>query len=116
MKPFNTLAVTAALLAAVGATTAQTQGTVAASSQPAAAASASSAPMVDGEIRKIDKEAAKLTLRHGPLENLGMPSMTMVFRAADPKMLDGLKEGDKVKFTADRVNGAFTVTTLEVVK
>lgn len=115
MKPFNTLAVAAVLLAAVGATAAQTQGSVAASSQPAAA-SASSAPMVDGEVRKIDKEAAKVTLRHGPLENLGMPSMTMVFRAADPKMLDGLKEGDKVKFTADRVNGAFTVTTLEVVK
>ena len=72
--------------------------------------------MVDGEVRKIDKEAAKVTLRHGPLENLGMPSMTMVFRAADPKMLDGLKEGDKVKFTAERVNGAFTVTHIEPAK
>ena len=71
--------------------------------------------MADGEVRKVDKAAGKVTLRHGPLENLGMPGMTMVFRAADPKMLEGLKEGDKVKFSAERVNGAFTVTHIEPV-
>ena len=48
-----------------------------------------------------------MTLRHGPMPNLDMPAMTMVFKVADPKMLDGLKEGDKVKFAADKVNGAY---------
>lgn len=76
---------------------------------PAAAA----APQSEGEVRKIDREQNKVTLRHGPLENLGMPAMTMVFRAADPRMLDGLKEGDKVKFRAEKVNGAFTVTAMQ---
>jgi Cu/Ag efflux protein CusF len=74
------------------------------------------APQSDGEVRKVDKEQGKLTLRHGPLANLEMPAMTMVFKAADPKLLDGLKEGDKVKFTAEKVNGAFTVTAIQVVK
>ena len=67
-------------------------------------------------MRKVDKEQSKVTLRHGPLANLEMPAMTMVFRAADPKLLDGLKEGDKVKFNAEKVNGAFTVTAIEVAK
>jgi len=79
-------------------------------------AQAPSAALVDGEVRKIDKEQGKLTLRHGPLQSLDMPAMTMVFRVADPKMLDALKEGDKIKFTADRVNGAITVTSIQPAK
>ena len=114
MKPLKALAAAAVLVAATGMAAAQTQA--APTNQASAAASAPSASMTDGEVRKIDKEAGKMTLRHGPLENLGMPGMTMVFRAADPKMLDGLKEGDKVKFTAERVNGAFTVTHIEPAK
>ncbi|HJV51075.1 MAG TPA: copper-binding protein, partial [Noviherbaspirillum sp.] len=55
-------------------------------------------------------------IKHGPIENLGMPNMTMVFRAKDPAMLDQVKPGDKVKFIADKVNGALTVTKLEVAK
>jgi Cu(I)/Ag(I) efflux system periplasmic protein CusF len=74
------------------------------------------APQSDGEVRKIDKAQGKLTLRHGPLENLAMPAMTMVFKVADPKMLEGVKEGDKVKFTAAKVNGTFTVTALQAAK
>jgi Cu/Ag efflux protein CusF len=79
---------------------------------PASAAT----PQSDGEVRKVDKEQGKVTLRHGPLANLDMPAMTMVFKAADPKLLDGLKEGDKVKFTAEKVNGAFTVTAIQPAK
>lgn len=75
-----------------------------------------SAPMADGEVRKVDKEQGKLTLKHGPIANLDMPSMTMVFKVADMKMLDSLKEGDKVKFAADRINGVFTVTTIEAAR
>ena len=74
---------------------------------------AAAAPQSEGEVRKVDKEQGKVTLRHGPIENLGMPAMTMVFKVADPRLLDGIKEGSKVKFAADRVNGAITVTAIE---
>jgi Cu(I)/Ag(I) efflux system protein CusF len=75
-----------------------------------------SAPMSEGEVRKVDKEAGKITIKHGPLANLDMPGMTMVFRVKDPAMLDRVKEGDKIKFVADRVNGAITVIHLEVAR
>ena len=69
--------------------------------------------MTEGEVRRIDKAQGKLTLRHGPIANLDMPGMTMVFRVADPRMLDGLREGDTVRFSAERVNGTITVTAVE---
>ena len=72
--------------------------------------------MADGEVRKIDKEQGKVTLKHGPITSLDMPGMTMVFKVADLKMLDTLKQGDKVKFAADKVDGAITVTAIEVAK
>jgi Cu/Ag efflux protein CusF len=72
-------------------------------------------PLADGEVRKVDKEAGKLTLKHGPIANLDMPEMTMVFRVKDPAILDRVKVGDKVKFAADKVNGVLTVTNLEVI-
>ena len=81
-----------------------------------ATAYAQSAPLVDGEVRKIDKEQAKITLKHGPIPNLDMDAMTMVFRVADAKLLDAVKQGDKVKFTAAKVNGAFTVTSIQAAK
>ena len=68
--------------------------------------------MTNGEVKKIDKEAGKITLRHGELKNLGMGAMTMVFRVKDPAMLTQVKTGDKVKFVAERVDGAFTVVQL----
>ncbi len=76
---------------------------------PAAAASA----MAEGEVRKIDKDAGKLTIKHGELQNLQMPAMTMVFRVKDPAMLDQVKVGDKVNFVAEKVGGQFTVTRME---
>jgi Cu/Ag efflux protein CusF len=79
------------------------------SAQPAAAAE-----LVDAEVKKIDREAGKITLRHGELKNLNMPGMTMVFRVKEASMLDRLKAGDQVKFSADRVNGAITVVQLEL--
>ena len=72
-----------------------------------------SQPMAEGTVKKLDKSAGKLTIAHGPLENLGMPGMTMVFRAKDAAMLDQVKAGDKIRFTAERIGGAFTVTALE---
>ena len=72
--------------------------------------------MTDAEVRKVDLDAQKITLKHGEIKNLGMPPMTMVFRVKDPAMLAAVKAGDKVKFSVDRVNGVFTVLTLEPVK
>ena len=74
------------------------------------------AGMSDGEVRKVDKDAKKITIKHGPLANLDMPPMTMVFQVKDPAMLDKVKAGDKVKFVAEKVGGAFTVTQIEPVK
>ena len=65
--------------------------------------------MTAGEVRKVDKEQGKLTIRHGELVNLQMPAMTMVFRVKDPAMLDQVKEGDRIEFVAERVNGNLTV-------
>ena len=66
----------------------------------------------DGEVKKIDKEQGKVTLRHGPIKNLDMDQMTMVLRVQDAKMLDGLAVGDKVIFEADRINGQITITKI----
>jgi Cu/Ag efflux protein CusF len=68
--------------------------------------------MVKGEVVKVDKAAGKVTLKHGPIKKLDMDGMTMVFRVADPAMLDKMKAGDRIEFEADRVNGAITVTKL----
>jgi Cu/Ag efflux protein CusF len=74
------------------------------------------AAAADGVVQKIDADQQKLTLKHGPIANLGMPAMTMVFKAADPGMLKLVKVGDKVKFDADRVNGQMTITRIEKMK
>ena len=70
----------------------------------------------EGEIRKVDPETKKITIKHGELKNLDMPAMTMVFRVNDPTMIERVKAGDKVVFRADKVNGVFTVMEIEVVK
>lgn len=83
---------------------------------PASSASATSLPMADAEIRKIDLENKKVTLKHGEIKNLDMPGMTMVFQVKDAALLDNIKAGDKVKFTADKVNGTYTVMSIEPAK
>jgi Cu(I)/Ag(I) efflux system periplasmic protein CusF len=111
MKLIHFVAATALASAAlvVPAQTTPASGADHSAHHPAAVA----APQSDGEVRKVDTQQGKVTLKHGPLANLDMPAMTMVFRVAEPKMLDGLKEGDKVRFTAERVNGAITVTVIQ---
>jgi Cu(I)/Ag(I) efflux system protein CusF len=72
---------------------------------------------VIGEVRKIDESAGKITLKHGPIKNLGMDEgMTMVFRAGDPAMIKAVKPGDRIRFVPDRINGQFTVTKIEKAK
>ncbi len=74
---------------------------------------AAAARMSHGEIRKVDTAAGKLTIKHGPLENLRMDAMTMVFKVKDPAMLSQVKAGDTVDFVAEDVNGALTVVELK---
>lgn len=69
--------------------------------------------LADGEIRKVDKDAGKLTIKHGSIPSMDMPPMTMVYRVKDAGMLDKVKPGDKIKFLAENVGGAFTVTQIE---
>ena len=73
----------------------------------------SSADMTGAEVRKIDMDTKKITLKHGEIKNLDMPGMTMVFQVKDPAMLDKVKAGDKVLFKAEKLNGAIVVTDLQ---
>lgn len=74
---------------------------------------ASADAMSAGEVTKIDRDAGKITLRHGPLLNLDMPGMTMAFKVGNPAMLEQVKPGDKVHFVVERASGGLTITTLE---
>ena len=80
------------------------------------ALASSAALAVDGEVTKVDDAQGKITIKHGPITNLDMPAMTMVFKAGDPAMIKQVKVGDKVKFEADKVNGQITVTKIEKAK
>lgn len=71
--------------------------------------------MTEGEVRKVDRDQGKVTLKHGEIGDLGMPGMIMVFRARDKAMLGSLKEGDKVRFAADMVDNQLMVTRIEQV-
>ena len=96
---------------------AATFGTAAQAQQPPAdhgahhpATAFAAADMTDGEVRKVDKAALKLTLKHGEIKNLDMPPMTMVFGVKDKTLLDKIKVGDKVRFKVINDNGKYTVT------
>lgn len=85
--------------------------------ESAAQASAPASPLADGEVRKVDKDAQKITVRHGPIPELDMPKpMTMVYRVEDAAMLEKVKAGDKIKFRAENINGVFTLTAVEAVR
>ena len=83
---------------------------------PPAGAKAPAADKTDGEVRRIDKAGGRITLRHSEIKSLDMPPMTMVFRVRDPALLDGLKVGDKIRFTAENVGGNNTVTSIEAAR
>jgi Cu(I)/Ag(I) efflux system protein CusF len=81
-----------------------------------AKARAPSAPLTAGEVKKVDRESKKVTIQHGPIENLKMPPMTMVFRVKDPAMLEGLEPGAKIRFRAEEADGGYLVTRLQKAK
>jgi Cu/Ag efflux protein CusF len=86
------------------------------SSHGSAAPIAQAGALSDGEVRKVDKGARRITIKHGPLQNLEMPAMTMVFQVKESKMLAQVKVGDKVKFRAEKFGDVYTVTKIEAVK
>jgi Cu(I)/Ag(I) efflux system protein CusF len=73
-------------------------------------------PLTEGEVRRVDKSAGKISLKHGEIKNLDMPPMSMVFQVKDPALLDKVKAGDKVLFTADKLDGNYTVMSIELRK
>ena len=83
---------------------------------PAAAGGMVMADMADGEIRKVDMDNKKITIKHGEIKNLDMPGMTMVFQVKDPAMLTTVKTGDKVRFKAEKSGGAIVVTEIQPAK
>lgn len=104
----------AAALAVSLAPLAQANDAHHAPSAAAAPAAPTEVTLTEGEVKKINKEAGKLTIKHGELKNLGMSPMTMIFRVQDAAMLEQVKIGDKIGFVAERVGGQLVVTKLEV--
>ncbi len=86
------------------------------SARATAPVAATDAPMTAAEVRKIDKDTMKITLKHEEIKNLDMPAMTMVFQVKDVSLLDKIKTGDKVKFAAEKSRGGYAVTHIEVSK
>ena len=117
MKTLSSAIAFAVLIAAGGALAQGTTATTTKDSRSGQhAAESKTGAYSEGEVRKVDKEAGKITLKHGPIANLDMPAMSMVFRAKDPAMLDKVKTGDKIRFKADKIQGAITLTEIEPVK
>ncbi|WP_046847913.1 copper-binding protein [Hyphomicrobium sp. GJ21] len=87
--------------------------TIAASAFATVVAWAADLPMINGEVKKVDESAGKVTIKHDAITNLDMGAMTMVFKANDPSLLKSVKPGDKIKFSADKVNGQITVMAIE---
>ena len=124
MKTIKTLVIIASLLTGTSISYAASHAAAPATSATPAAtmeakkemATAPTLPMANAEIRKIDMENKKITLKHGEIKNLDMPGMTMVFAVKDVTMLEKLAAGDKVMFTADKVGSTFTVMSIEKAK
>jgi Cu/Ag efflux protein CusF len=98
------------LLVALHGAGAWAQQNKATSTQSAPAAKAT---LTDGEVRKVDKAGGTITLKHGEIKNLNMGPMSMMFQAKDPALLDKVKAGDKVRFTALEINGVLTLMSIE---
>lgn len=72
------------------------------------------AETINGEVKKIDENVGKITLKHGAAKSLGMDEgMTMVYRVKDPAMLKQVKVGDKVQFEAEDADSGMIVTKLQ---
>ncbi len=116
MKTIPVIALAISLLTAVGLPLSAAAQSTATDAQAAAQPASNPADMADGEVKKIDKDAGKITLKHGDIKNLDMPGMTMVFTVKDKSLLNKVQPGDKVKFRAISDNGKLMVTDVQPVK
>lgn len=116
MKHILSTLIAAASLAAAPAFASSGHAHPATEKKPVAEKNGTGVAMAEGEVKKVDKGAGKVTLKHGPLPSLDMPAMTMVFRVKDPAMLDQLKAGDNIRFKAEKIGGNYTVTEYQSAK
>lgn len=124
MKKLNRLFILLAMLGGVASTQAASHAGApmtmpmgdAKKEMAAPAGAMAMADMAEGEIRKVDLDNKKITIKHGEIKNLDMPGMTMVFQVKDPAMLDKVKAGDKVRFKAEKASGAIVVTEIQPAK
>ena len=103
----------AAILATAPVHAQQTSADHAAHHPAPAAASPAEGAMSEGEVRKVDLDAKKITLRHGPIPNLDMPPMTMEFEVDDRAPLQTLKAGERIRFLVEQRNGKMVITRIE---
>ena len=119
MTTTHKLFIAGALLASALSVNAASHAGAPMSAPMPAASKAVSVPandMADGEIRKVDKENKKITIKHGVIKNLDMPGMTMVFQVKDPALMDKVKTGDKIRFSAEQSGSALVVTDIQTAK
>jgi Cu/Ag efflux protein CusF len=113
MKPIATLLLAATLASSALFSPLAHAASVNTLASTPASASAMAAELTNGEVRKIDKDTGKITIKHEAIKNLDMPGMTMVFQVKDKAMLDSLHANDKIKFMANNDNGKMTVTEIQ---
>lgn len=116
MKTFKIVSILAIFGFAFVVSTGVLAQTTTKDSVPAETTAGKAADMTYGEVRKIDKEAGKLTLKHERIENLDMPGMTMIFRVKENNMLDNIRVGEKIRFKAVKDKGRLTVTDIQADK
>ncbi|MBE0622238.1 MAG: copper-binding protein [Burkholderiales bacterium] len=119
MKSLNTLIpVTVFAIASVASSAAMAQATMGGGKmgEMKMDQSAAAVEMTEGVVRKVDKNAKKITIKHGAIKNLDMPGMTMVFQTADPAVLEQVQKGDKVKFRAAMDGSAMVITEIRLAK
>ena len=116
MKNLKNFLILASIVSASASAYAASHAAAPDTTKPANMAVLASSDMTDGEIRKVDLENKKITIKHGAIKNLDMPGMTMVFQVKDPAMLEKVKTGDKVRFSAEKAGGAIVVTDIQSAK
>lgn len=117
MKKLSALLLISALLAGATSAHAASHGSAPmAGDAKKDTATKANVDMTEGEIRKVDLENKKITIKHGAIKNLDMPGMTMVFQVKDAALLGKVKEGDKVRFSAEKSGSAIVVTAIEAGK
>jgi Cu/Ag efflux protein CusF len=113
MKKFIVVSIALAVVIAAPAFAGDDMAGMNMSMKPSASKASSNTALTDADVRKVDPATGMVTLKHGALENVGMPPMTMSFKAKDAAMVKQVHEGDKVKVRIENVDGMLTIVKLE---